>query len=54
MSTAIVNNNNNQLDAFQRLRVSNPFTLFDSSTLYKDNGRFDTYINGQGSTGFST
>jgi hypothetical protein len=54
MSTAIVNNNNNQLDAFQRLRVSNPFTLFDSSTLYKDNGRFDTYINGGGSTGCST
>ena len=54
MSTAIVNNNNNQLDAFQRLRVSNPFTLFDSSTLYKDNGKFDTYINGGGSTGCST
>jgi hypothetical protein len=54
MSTAIVNNNNNQLDAFQRLRVSNPFTLFDSSTLYKDNGNFDTYINGGGSTGCST
>ena len=54
MSTAIVNNTNNQLDAFQRLRVSNPFTLFDSSTLYKDNGNFDTYINGGGSTGCST
>jgi len=54
MSTDIVNNNNNQLDAFQRLRVSNPFTLFDSSTLYKDNGNFDTYINGGGSTGCST
>jgi hypothetical protein len=54
MSTTIVNNTNNQLDAFQRLRVSNPFTLFDSSTLYKDNGRFDTYINGGGSTGCST
>ena len=54
MSTTIVNNTNNQLDAFQRLRVSNPFTLFDSSTLYKDNGRFDTYINGESSTGCST
>jgi hypothetical protein len=54
MSTTIVNNTNNQLDAFQRLRVSSPFTLFDSSTLYKDNGRFDTYINGGGSTGCST
>jgi hypothetical protein len=55
MSTTIVNNTNNQLDAFQRLRVSSPFTLFDSSTLYKDNGKFDTYINGAGSsTGCST
>ena len=55
MSTTIVNSNNNQLDAFQRLRVSSPFTLFDSSTLYKDNGKFDSYINGAGSsTGCST
>jgi len=54
MSTPIVNNTNNQLDAFQRLRVSNPFTLFDSSFLYKDNGDFDTFINGGGSTGCST
>lgn len=54
MSTTIVNNTNNQLDAFQRLRVSNPFTLFDSSYLYKDNGDFDTSITGGGSTGCST
>jgi len=54
MSTSIVNNDSNQLDAFQRLRVSNPFTLFDSSFLYKDNGKFDTFINGGGSTGCFT
>ena len=38
-------------DAFQRLRVSNPFTLFDSSMIYKDNGKFDTYSTGASSTG---
>jgi len=54
MSTTIVNNNNNQIDSFQRLRVSTPFTLFDSTYLYKDNGRFDTSITGGGSTGCST
>jgi hypothetical protein len=54
MSTTIVNNNNPQLDAFDRLRVSNPFTLFDSSYLYKDNGKFDTSITGSGFTGCAT
>ena len=38
-------------DAFQRLRVSNPFTLFDSSMIYKDNAKFDTYCTGTSSTG---
>ncbi len=33
-------------DAFGRLRTSNPFTLFDSSFRYKDNGKFDTKITG--------
>jgi hypothetical protein len=32
----------NNFDAFGRLRVSQPFTLFDSSNRYKDNGLFAT------------
>ena len=32
------------LDAFGRLRVSNPFTLFDSSHRYHDNGLWNTSI----------
>ena len=38
-------------DAFNRLRVSNPFTLFDSSFLYRDNGLFDTYTGAAGTNG---
>jgi hypothetical protein len=30
-------------DAFGRLRVSSPFTLFDSFHRYQDNGKFSTY-----------
>ena len=41
-------------DAFGRLRVSNPFTLFDSSFLYKDNNKFDTYTTGAGQAVFNT
>lgn len=47
-------NNNFSLanfDAFQRLRVSSPFTLFDSSMIYKDNGKFDKLYTGANSTG---
>jgi hypothetical protein len=36
-------------DAFGRLRVSNPYTLFDSFYRYNDQGKFDTYINGTAS-----
>jgi hypothetical protein len=38
-------------DAFGRLRVSNPFTLFDSSYRYKDNEKFYNTIIGTGTTG---
>lgn len=38
------------VDAFGRLRVSNPVTLFDSFHRYADNGFFATSVNGVGST----
>jgi hypothetical protein len=37
-------------DAFGRIRVSNPFTLFDSQHRYKDNEKFDTLTVGTGNT----
>ena len=40
------------LDAFGRLRVSEPFTLFDSSHRYADNGQFDTATSGTASASF--
>jgi hypothetical protein len=40
-------------DAFGRQRVSNPFTLFDSSHRYKDNGLWNTSIASGGSAVFS-
>jgi hypothetical protein len=36
-------------DAFGRLRVSNPYTLFDSFYRYNDQGKFSTYTNGTAS-----
>ena len=39
-----------QLDAFGRLRVSNPFTLFDSFHRFQDNGKISQVVNGAGST----
>lgn len=41
------------LDAFQRLRVSNPFTLFECQMRYKENGKFDTQLTGSGSTTYN-
>lgn len=38
-----------QTDAFGRLRISNPVTLFDSFHRYADNGSFATAVNGAGS-----
>jgi hypothetical protein len=42
------------LDAFGRLRVSEPFTLFDSSHRYADNGLFDTATSGTASATHDT
>ena len=40
------------LDAFGRLRVSNPFTLFDSSHRYKDNNLWNTSVASSGTATF--
>jgi len=37
-------------DAFGRLKVSNPFTLFDSSHRYRDNGLWSTYLSATGAS----
>lgn len=42
------------LDAFGRLKVSNPFTLFDSFHRYRANQKFSTALSGGGSTTYST
>jgi hypothetical protein len=34
----------NAIDAFNRLKVSQPFTIFDSQNRYKENGYFDTLV----------
>lgn len=36
----------NAVDAFNRLKVSQPFTLFDSQMRFADNGKFDTSTSG--------
>lgn len=41
------------LDAFGRLRVSNPLTLFDSSHRYRDNGLWNTLTATGGAAAFS-
>lgn len=38
----------NAVDSFNRLKISSPFTLFDSQHRYGDNGKFDTSITGGG------
>ena len=37
-------------DAFGRLRVSNPFTLFDSFHRYQDNGKVNEFVSGNASS----
>ena len=37
------------VDAFGRLRISEPFTLFDSSHRYADNGLWNSSITGDAS-----
>ena len=48
------NFNPTQVDAFNRLRVSNPLTLFDSSHRYKDNNLWSTLSAGGGSVAFNS
>ena len=45
--------NNVATDAFGRLRVSNPFTLFDSSHRYSDNGLWATELTTGGTSVFN-
>lgn len=40
-------------DAFGRIKVANPFTLFDSSHRYRDNGLWTTYTSGTASATFN-
>lgn len=47
--TANVSLGGTNLDAFGRLRVSNPVTLFDSQNLYIDGGQFSSLLAGAGS-----
>ena len=49
----IFNSNNMITDAFGRVRVSNPLTLFDSSHRYKDNGLWNTSTASGGAAVFS-
>ena len=50
---SILANNQMLADAFGRLRVSNPLTLFDSSHRYKDNGLWATSTASGGAAVFS-
>lgn len=38
------------VDAFSRLRISQPYTIFDSQNRYRDSGKFSTSLTGTGST----
>jgi hypothetical protein len=42
------------LDAFGRLQVSEPYTLFDSQNRYATDNQFDTALTGTGTTSFLT
>jgi hypothetical protein len=46
--------NKNNFDAFGRLRVSQPFTLFDSQNRYAADPSFDTSLTGSGASTFLT
>jgi hypothetical protein len=50
---SVTNANSMATDAFGRLRVSNPFTLFDSSHRYADNGLWSTATATGGTTTFN-
>ena len=54
VGTAITLANTPQLDSFGRLRVSEPFTLFDSSHRFDDNGLWSTSTATGGTSVFNT
>lgn len=54
ISPAISYSNSPNIDAFGRLRVSNPFTLFDSSHRFADNGLWSTATAVSGSATFNS
>jgi len=51
--TVPVSINGTNTDAFGRLRVSQPFTLFDSQNQYASDGQFDTATTGTGTTTYN-
>lgn len=44
----------NQLDAFGRLRVSNPYTLFDSQSRFAADPQYSYVVSGSGATAYQT
>jgi hypothetical protein len=52
-NSSLLGNNPMLADAFGRLRVSNPLTLFDSSHRYRDNGLWNTATTNGGTAVFS-
>lgn len=53
VNSEIAYRNSPNIDAFGRLRVSNPFTLFDSSHRYSDNGLWSTSTSSSGAAVFN-
>jgi hypothetical protein len=54
VNSEIAYRNSPNIDAFGRLRVSNPFTLFDSSHRFADNGLWSTEASTGGTAVFNT
>ena len=47
-------NGSNAYDAFGRLRVSNPFTIFDSTNVMSKNNLFDESLTGSGTVSYTS
>lgn len=54
LSTPVLSFPNSNLDAFNRLRTSSPYTLFDSSHRYQDNGLWSTSAINGGTSSFDS
>ncbi len=52
ISNSVINTDTMATDAFGRIRVSSPLTLFDSSHRYKDNGLWNTSTTSGGTAVF--